>query len=653
MNNWESFINENGDIRKELLSFDGLHLSKQGIAVLENNILKEVQVLEDFKHERTHVQGGGNVNDENCGAACNVNSSIASNELLKMKSTCNDALGPNILTIKSNQTEKMYSKICENCGQELSSKGNASRHEKNCVNMRNNNTLSDAKKIINNSESLGNKILHDFKETCKNIKNIEKRSMYPKKCDNCGKNLTTKENAWKHNNKSCLTLKNNILPGDKNIIDDCNESLDSKTLHNSKELSENKIKNSTKKNMYPKNCENCGKNLTTKGNAWKHNKKYCPILKNNYTVSETKNVNVECNKSLDSKILRTSNEIQKNTNKILKKSKYPKDCENCGKTLTTKENAYKHKKTCSVMSHGLEKDNKKDSNQLHNLKSENAEVKTFPSDCDSMNNGKGSNDKNAMYPKCCGDCGRMIRNHQVDHIHFKKYCRKSQRARIKKESLYRQCDKCEISYFSQKSFIKHKQICHRNMIKAKLSCLKLSCTSKFKRYSDMISHMTKHHSLNNDIISLSFTNMSEFNDWKDSEQIDTYMYAINRSSKLYKKTKYIYYACQFDAARFYKPFKPKTNRRKKVGYVPHTHCPSRMFVHMKYDGRVEVRYLKTHSHQMKFANVKWHRFPKTFVNNIKLSLKRGVNVKQILENCQENQGEKENYIGKKKNTPHS
>ncbi|XP_065205568.1 uncharacterized protein LOC135835309 isoform X1 [Planococcus citri] len=403
----------------------------------------------------------------------------------------------------------------------------------------------------------------------------------------------------------------------------------------SKEHNNTSIKSPPKK-MYPKKCKNCDKLITTKGNAYKHKKK-CPLEPNNLLGPKTTAKN-------DSNVSIGSNKI-KTTQKI-----YPKNCENCDKLITTKENAYKHKKKCPLEPNNLLSP-KTDAKDIINCVVDLSESPIY------KKSESNPSIKKTMYPKLCDFCGKNMLNRKANYIHNKRYCPKIKRTleAVYKDHCYhtkimRRCPDCRVVYSSQRSFTKHFKICNKNQIKTNLPCLKHGCISKFKTYSSLLKHLNRDHLVENDIISLSFSNISEFNNWKDDEQVDTYMYAINRSAKFHKNKKYIYYACQFDAARFYTPFKCKTSRRKKVGYVPHAFCPSRMFVHVTKDN-VQVRYVKTHhNHKVSFENVKWNRFPRKFKRKIKLYLARGMDPKKILKYCQENQGEKESYEGKKKHT---
>lgn len=105
-----------------------------------------------------------------------------------------------------------------------------------------------------------------------------------------------------------------------------------------------------------------------------------------------------------------------------------------------------------------------------------------------------------------------------------------------------------------------------------------------------------------------FTSLEKFETWKDDVQVEEYMLPINKSGpKKGTKRTYTYWVCQKDITRTYNM--PRLYCKWKRGFVTHVPCPARMLVHLENTGEVNVWYIDEHTHDLNFAETRWHQLP--------------------------------------------
>jgi len=82
----------------------------------------------------------------------------------------------------------------------------------------------------------------------------------------------------------------------------------------------------------------------------------------------------------------------------------------------------------------------------------------------------------------------------------------------------------------------------------------------------------------------------------------------------------------------------KTWKKWKKSQIPtELFCPARFLV-SEFGGSINVKYVESHNHPISFANVRFHKVPKSVVLYIKTSLPLGMTPKAIKKSLQGNLG---------------
>ena len=204
------------------------------------------------------------------------------------------------------------------------------------------------------------------------------------------------------------------------------------------------------------------------------------------------------------------------------------------------------------------------------------------------------------------------------------------------------CSKCNRNFRSKFNLKRHtKAYCVSE--KGKRNCYASGCTRKFYHELKLIKHLEIDHSESVCDSKMSFQSMSEFLDWKESEQTSKYVYLSKVTGKTIGSNIYSYYVCQHDGHRR-RAFKPKISRKNRKGSAKFGKtCPARLLVKENHEsGSVSVRYISMHSHEYTFANTRFHPLSRETKSYIKKKLSIGIPTRQIRDSLCESAGIREN-----------
>ena len=208
------------------------------------------------------------------------------------------------------------------------------------------------------------------------------------------------------------------------------------------------------------------------------------------------------------------------------------------------------------------------------------------------------------------------------------------------------CDICGTQINCRKdNLVRHYRNIHKTVYtggrtaKAKHTCFDQNCNEVFFHQNKLVIHMRDKHDVNINNETFVFQSLNDFISWKEKEEAENFVYFSRRNSaKEYKlNTKRYYFHCQHDGS-------PSVHRKKSdVDYQPlfkrkrgHARfsntCPAIMNVQEDLkSGKVEVSYIKWHSHDVSVDNVIFHPVPSSSKRIIISKLQNGVSVEQIFE----------------------
>lgn len=284
------------------------------------------------------------------------------------------------------------------------------------------------------------------------------------------------------------------------------------------------------------------------------------------------------NVSLDS-----SNE--KETSKLNKSlSSYPRACEFCGKICSYRQVFFAHRKKCN--SH----------TNYADLLSSKSIADYICYYCDKHFNRKFNLQKHIESGVCIkrrSDCCKDPKAHSDQVSNFtaadcdeKEYCCSNCGKVFKK--------KCNLQRHVNRLVCSDKDAIKR----CKLKCWENECSALFYKQIDLVQHLREQHGRTLSIDRLEFPDYEAFQKWKNEENSIKLMNARKLTgSKRSSKGLSYYYVCQFYRKNDTDSTKRKTNRRKSVGIVPNTKCPSRILV-KECGSKIHVTYISTHNHDL-------------------------------------------------------
>ncbi|XP_065224695.1 uncharacterized protein LOC135848663 [Planococcus citri] len=269
-------------------------------------------------------------------------------------------------------------------------------------------------------------------------------------------------------------------------------------------------------------------------------------------------------------------------------SSYPRACEFCGKICAYRQVFFAHRKKCNshtnysdllvtkstiireyICYHCNKHFNRKFNLQKHlesgvcvKRKSDCCNDTSKPHDHSEDLSTTIENDENKEYS--CQNCGKIFRK------------------------------KCNLQRHVNRSVCSDKDAVKR----CKLKCWENECSALFYKQIDLVQHLREHHGRTLGIERLEFPDLEAFEKWKNEENSIKFMNARKLTgSKRSSRGLSYYYVCQFYRKNETESTKRKTNRRKSVGIVPNTKCPSRILV-KECGSKIHVTYISSHNHDL-------------------------------------------------------
>ena len=170
-------------------------------------------------------------------------------------------------------------------------------------------------------------------------------------------------------------------------------------------------------------------------------------------------------------------------------------------------------------------------------------------------------------------------------------------------------------------------------------CTAENCEEVFCHKMDLLDHMQEKHAIDLSVQSLAFSSEIEFLAWKEAEEsLNFIYYSKQRGDFLSSEFRYVYFCCQHDGPK--RGTETRTERKSKYGTVKTgLLCPSLIYgrVNLR-DGKVEVRYVRSHSHPIGVENTIYQPIPKPVREEIKTKLAVGVPVNSIYHSVRDGKG---------------
>ena len=190
------------------------------------------------------------------------------------------------------------------------------------------------------------------------------------------------------------------------------------------------------------------------------------------------------------------------------------------------------------------------------------------------------------------------------------------------------CTICDYNSDRVDNFKRHMLKAHdtiyesKNTLHARTPCGYEGCDEKFYKKLDLIHHWEVIHSVNIEKSEHTFDTMDDFLQWKDKEELINFVHFSKQSSThITGKGSLSYYICQHDGSdrAHRKKGEPdrKTSKRYKNGRVKTgKFCPARMCVSETDGGQVNVKYIRSHSHEVSIQNTVHPPLPKSVAPEI-------------------------------------
>lgn len=216
------------------------------------------------------------------------------------------------------------------------------------------------------------------------------------------------------------------------------------------------------------------------------------------------------------------------------------------------------------------------------------------------------------------------------------------------------CKECNANFSRKDNLKRHMIRTHKREhfdeedVNKKNACIHPGCSKVFYHKTKLIQHIEEEHSVSLQTENIVFKTMQDFLKWKEQEEQNNYVFFSKCSGTTEsKKASYSYYACQRDGTSqsHRKTTEPprKTRRRNRKGLVRMgTLCPARLQVRTLHTGGVIVKYIKTHSHPIKFEDTQHQPTPMHIKEEIKNKIIEGATVKEIHQSLLEGTEEEKN-----------
>ncbi|XP_061184435.1 uncharacterized protein LOC133192444 [Saccostrea echinata] len=203
------------------------------------------------------------------------------------------------------------------------------------------------------------------------------------------------------------------------------------------------------------------------------------------------------------------------------------------------------------------------------------------------------------------------------------------------------CPKCKVTFKKSVNLKSHIKKFHSSPIsslsentKCKLQpCMISSCSMKFRTIDQLLEHAINAHDANIKVEHLTFESFAIFSDFRNKEEMSSNSRFVRRSrSQVNKKGGKTYsLVCHRNGPVLphrAKGVQPKTPRKNNKGHCQiNSLCPARMSVSEMGDGKVMVKYVKSHTHSLSFEQTKYLPIPDSLKSEIlnMLALKIPIN----------------------------
>ncbi|XP_062604065.1 uncharacterized protein LOC134265856, partial [Saccostrea cucullata] len=203
------------------------------------------------------------------------------------------------------------------------------------------------------------------------------------------------------------------------------------------------------------------------------------------------------------------------------------------------------------------------------------------------------------------------------------------------------CPKCKVSFKKLSNLKSHIKKFHSSSVpslsentKRKLQpCMISSCAMKFLTIDQLLEHAINAHDADIKVEHLTFESLALFSDFRSKEEMSSNTRFVRRSRPQVNKKggKTYSLVCHRNgpvSQHRAKGVQPKTSRKNKKGHCQINNlCPARMSVCEMKDGKVMVKYVKSHTHSLSFEQTKYLPIPDSLKSEIlnMLSLKIPIN----------------------------
>ncbi len=199
------------------------------------------------------------------------------------------------------------------------------------------------------------------------------------------------------------------------------------------------------------------------------------------------------------------------------------------------------------------------------------------------------------------------------------------------------CDQCNMQLANKSSLKRHMSRFHSNNPPKSVffPCSVSSCQRKFYHIDTMVDHMISDHEADIQIECRNFACEDDFKDFLSVEEnINHVKFVSTRKHQLNKHSIKTYQLQCFRSGK--KKYVPKHKSKTcgphkkgscKIGSV----CPARLYVKVLPDGQTNIKYIKSHSHELSFDQTKYLSLPEHIKEQILGQLSLNVPINSILD----------------------
>ena len=222
------------------------------------------------------------------------------------------------------------------------------------------------------------------------------------------------------------------------------------------------------------------------------------------------------------------------------------------------------------------------------------------------------------------------------------------------------CKKCDTKFSRKDNLKRHMRRKHNEEkyededVNKKSVCVYPGCTRSFYHKTKLIDHIEHDHFISCQTENIVFKSMKDFEKRKGQEEASNYIYFSKCSGTAEgKNASYSYYACQRDGESRKHINSSESSRERTLknrkGFVKiGTLCPARLQVKSLFSGGVIVKYIKTHSHAIRFEDTQYHPTPKEIKLDIMDKIVKGMPVKDIQQSLMKEEDENDDSIWPKR-----